>query len=504
VGERRRLAQGYLVVVAPATTLFGGELLDNGRGVGAELVDGPTILAASSARGRVPDLAAAAPVTAGGVTWSVYTWPTSARTSLPWVVLAIGVILAIGVALISRRVSRATEGLAQEALARAEEMGLVARTGPLLQQSLELGDLLPTFVAEVSDELDLDRVAISLMSERGQLVKMFSLGSAGSDVTESTLARTPPPTIPAGGDVIVPLQRSGRIVGAFTARAVSGLGAARMEALRAVCDLLAAAVGNVVVYQREQEMVRRLRDLDRMKTTFLGSVSHELRTMVTAIGGFAGLLASQPTPMSTERQAEYIGRIDRNATSLGLLIDDLLDFSRLERSGLSVAARPTDLSALVPAVVEQMSSLLDAHPLEVEVQPEVIAQADASAVERIIVNLLSNAAKYSPRGTPIHVELIRAADRAILSVADRGPGIPVEERSRVFDLFYRVDGPSTQAVRGVGIGLALVAELTALLDGTVIAEENPGGGALLRVSIPLAEGSHEPGANALVQHAGAT
>jgi two-component system sensor histidine kinase KdpD len=266
-----------------------------------------------------------------------------------------------------------------------------------------------------------------------------------------------------------------------------------MEALRATCDLLAAALGNARLFQEEQEMVKRLQDLDRMKTNFLGSVSHELRTNVTAIVGFADLLSSQLGKLSPERQADFLERIGRNARSLGVLVDDLLDSSRLARSGMSVSLQPVDLSTLVPRVIDQMSSILADHPVFGTIAPGVVAVADPAAVERIVVNLLSNAAKYTPPQTVVNVSLEREASNAVLCVSDRGPGIAPQERQRIFDLFYRVDNPATRASRGVGIGLALVRQLVDLLQGTVGVDETPGGGARFRLTLPVYDGDR-PGA----------
>jgi two-component system OmpR family sensor kinase len=106
-------------------------------------------------------------------------------------------------------------------------------------------------------------------------------------------------------------------------------------------------------------------------------------------------------------------------------------------------------------------------------------------VERILANLLSNAAKYTPAGTPIEVTLRTEDNSAVLTVADHGGGIPESERERVFTLFYRVDDESARATRGVGIGLALVRQLVDQIDGTVTIDETPGGGATFRVTIPL-------------------
>jgi signal transduction histidine kinase len=254
-----------------------------------------------------------------------------------------------------------------------------------------------------------------------------------------------------------------------------------------VCNLLAAALGNVRLFQDEQEMVARLRDVDRMKTTFVSSVSHELRTTVTAIEGFAGLLAADPLSLDDARRTDYIERIRRNARSLVVLVEDLLDFARFERSDMPIGSKPIDLSELVPQVVDQMASLLEGRPLSVIVEPEVIAMGDLSAVERILVNLLSNASKYTPAGTPVEVTLGRGDGFAVLTVSDHGPGIPEDEREKVFDLFYRVDDASARATRGIGIGLALARQLVTRLDGAITIGDTPGGGASFRVAIPLVE-----------------
>jgi signal transduction histidine kinase len=259
-----------------------------------------------------------------------------------------------------------------------------------------------------------------------------------------------------------------------------------METLQAVCALLAAAIGNVRLFQEEQDMVARLRDVDRMKTSFIGSVSHELRTSVTAIQGFAGLLEADSGSLDAERRADYVERISRNARSLGILVEDLLDFARFERSGLTATLRPIDLSDLVPTVVEQLSSVLNGRPVSTTVQPGVIALADTLAVERVLANLLSNAGKYTPPDSEVAVDLECDGDVAVLCVTDDGPGVAAEEREKIFELFYRSD-EAARVTRGVGIGLALTRQLVVHLNGTIAVEDAPGGGACFRVTIPLAD-----------------
>jgi two-component system OmpR family sensor kinase len=121
----------------------------------------------------------------------------------------------------------------------------------------------------------------------------------------------------------------------------------------------------------------------------------------------------------------------------------------------------------------------------VDVTPGIAVNGDLSMVERILSNLLSNAAKYTPAGTPIAVTLHRENDAAVLTVEDHGGGIPEAERERVFQLFYRVEDQAARAVRGIGIGLALVRQLVDQIHGTVVIHDTPGGGATFRVTIPL-------------------
>lgn len=507
VADRRQALEGYVVLIEPATSLTGLAAGDAGAHLAVRLAQGTVTLNRYGAGGAATPSGtpATAPVSANGANWVVQAWSVGRPSKSPWVILVGGLFVATVVGLVAALAERKSERLAGDAAARANELGLVARTGPLLQQSLDLAELLPLFVVEVSDELGLESMAIALVSDSGELVRAFSLGS-GKMAPERDLAAMAslPASVVAGGTLTVPLQRAGRIVGALSAEAPNGLGPPQLGALRAVCDLLAAALGNARLFQEEQDMVTKLRELDRLKTTFLGSVSHELRTTVTAIEGFAGLLTTQSALMDDDRRTDFIGRIRRNARSLGVLVEDLLDFARMERGGLSTTVQPVDLSDHVPKVIEQMSSILGERPLNVVVTPGVVAAADPGAVERVLANLLSNAAKYTPPDTPIEVRLGHENAVAVLCVSDRGPGIPPEERERIFDLFYRVDNEAARGARGVGIGLALVRQLVELLHGTISADETPGGGARFRVTFPLLSAGPVPYQPRVTEHASPT
>ena len=487
IGTRRVALQGFVVMVAPVARTADVEA--GGADISVHVEQGGLRLAA---RGRgaasdAPDDAAVAAVDASGVEWTVQAWPTAPSSSWPWVVLIGGLVLAaVGAVIIGSR-ERSIDAAVAETNARSQELALIARTGPILQQSLAMGDLLPTFVVEVGDELGLESITIGLITDSGELVPAFSLdGESPTAAADPMSMSEPPDTVGAGERVVIPLQRLGRSVGVLEAVATDGLAPAQMATLRAVCALLAAALGNVKLFQDEQDLVARLREVDRMKTSFVGAVSHELRTSVTAIQGFSSLLEEDASVIDDAVRADYTARIGRNARSLSVLVEDLLDFARFQRVGFAPSLRRVDLTDLVPKVVDQMSSVLDGRPVSTHIEPDVIAIADSHAIERILSNLLGNAAKYTPEGSTVTVELKREGAVATLSISDQGPGIPVNEREKVFELFYR-SRTAAANTRGIGIGLALVRELVAHLAGTIEVDDAPGGGARFRLTLPLAD-----------------
>ncbi|HVV37551.1 MAG TPA: ATP-binding protein [Acidimicrobiales bacterium] len=409
--------------------------------------------------------------------------PAAHTSALPVLPLVAGLGFAIAIAVIVGRRERAVHRSEAEAAARAEELALIARMGPMLQQSLTLSELLPLFVVEVGNEFDFDACSVSLATETGELSRVFSIGAdLGADSTAETVTDRGP--IAANTYVHIALERSGRTIGVVRARPVNGMSERQVESLVAACTLLSAALGNAQLFENEQRMVARLRDVDAMKIAFVGSVSHELRTSATAIEGFAGLLDNDRLAPDDPRRADYIQRIRRNARSLGLLIEDLLDFARMERGSGPVLKR-VDLTKVVPEVVDQLSPVLGDRPISVVVTPDVAVNGDLSMVERILANLLTNAAKYTPPNSPIEVGLGIEDGAAVLAVVDHGGGIAPEERENVFRLFYRVDDESLRATRGIGIGLALVKQLVEQMHGEVRINETPQGGATFRVTLPL-------------------
>lgn len=247
-------------------------------------------------------------------------------------------------------------------------------------------------------------------------------------------------------------------------------------------------------YERERRIRReaeaiaekataRLYEADRLKTAFLKTISHELRTPLTAVTGFSDVLARQWTVLDDARRLEFLERIRRNGMILWTRIEEILDLTRLDSGGTS-PPEPVPLSRLVLESLEELAGVLDDRPVRRVVEPDVWALADETAVKRILGNLLVNAVRYTPEGTAVDVAVFARDHRAVLVVADEGPGILPDERAVVFERFYRGKHDAVLRTPGSGIGLALVKELTERMGGCVELDDAEGGGARFSVSLP--------------------
>jgi PAS domain S-box-containing protein len=235
-------------------------------------------------------------------------------------------------------------------------------------------------------------------------------------------------------------------------------------------------------FRREREATRRLRALDEMKNTFLEAVSHDLRTPLTSILGSALTLEQAGPELAEEDVNDLVRRIAANARKLERLLSDLLDLDRLQRGIISPQRRPTDVAAIVGQAVDE-SDLLGGRTVQVDVDGPLVAELDAAKVERIVENLLANAARHTPPESRVWVSARREDGGVLIVVEDEGGGIPPELREAVFEPFRQAPGPADHAP-GVGVGLSLVARFAELHGGTAWVEDRPGGGASFRVLLP--------------------
>ncbi|MDP9343311.1 MAG: PAS domain S-box protein [Actinomycetota bacterium] len=238
-----------------------------------------------------------------------------------------------------------------------------------------------------------------------------------------------------------------------------------------------------VAFEREKDVSSRLLALDEMKNTFLEAVSHELRTPLAAILGLALTMERQGDHLPPDRSREMLERLSVNARKLDRLLSDLLDLDRLSRGIVEPRRRPTDVGELVEQVVAGLELAGD-RAVEIEVQdPPVTAEVDGAKVERIVENLVANAARHTPDGLPIWVRARRDGDGVLITVEDSGPGAPEHLKEAVFEPFRQ--GPQSRSHSpGVGIGLSLVGRFAELHGGRAWADDRPGGGAAFHVWLP--------------------
>lgn len=232
-----------------------------------------------------------------------------------------------------------------------------------------------------------------------------------------------------------------------------------------------------------------LREAERLYTTLLNSISHELRTPIAAIRGAADSLRDPNTWTQPEARATLIEDIGDAAERLNRLVENLLDMSRLESGRIALKRDWCDVGEIAGVAVQRMGDCLRVHPLKLDIPAGLpLVQVDFGLIEQVLVNLLHNSCTYTPPGAPIRISAAQDGSRLIVEVADGGPGIPESEWERVFDKFYRVAGTATG---GTGLGLSIARGLIEAHGGTLTVGRAPEGGGLFTLRLPL-NGSPPP------------
>jgi signal transduction histidine kinase len=228
----------------------------------------------------------------------------------------------------------------------------------------------------------------------------------------------------------------------------------------------------------------RLKELDQLKTQFFANVSHELRTpLALIIGPAERMLAESPLGERERRDLEVVAR---NARTLLKHVNDLLDVSKLEAGKMGLDYAEADLARLLRLTASHFEGLAQERQIELHVDaPDALpAELDAEKVQRVFLNLLSNAFKFTPAGGRLRCALRRDGGRAVAEFHDSGPGVPPHLREAIFERFRQGDGGATRRFGGTGLGLSITREFVGLHGGTVEVGDSPEGGALFTVTLP--------------------
>jgi two-component system sensor histidine kinase GlrK len=235
---------------------------------------------------------------------------------------------------------------------------------------------------------------------------------------------------------------------------------------------------------------QRLLDLEQEKTKFLQHISHELKTPLTVIREGAELMNEQVVGDLNTQQREIAGILRENSLQLQKLIEDLLNFSTLRSRSSSLFRKRLELGRIIRDVLKDHKVALLSHKLDLRASMQPVRiRGDKQKLRIMVDNLVSNAIKYSPDGGPLWVLLFKRDARAIIEVADSGPGIPAAEQERVFEAFYQGASASKGHVRGTGLGLSIAREYAQAHGGNISIINSGKTGARLQVDLPLDEGS---------------
>ncbi|GAA2751954.1 MULTISPECIES: sensor histidine kinase [Kitasatospora] len=388
--------------------------------------------------------------------------------SEPQNIVAVAIFTAVGIA-VATVVDTAARRSQQAARSQAEARALSVLAGTVLRGAPSGEGLLTALLEQVRETFQ--EASVALLERRHEFEPWHPLAVSGPH----------PPEHPDDGQVAVPagatlsLVLAGRVLpaadrrllGAFAAQA-----AVLVERERLAADAAAA---------------RREAEGNRIRTALLAAVSHDLRTPLAGIKAAVTSLRAVDVEWDEQDEAELLAGIESGADRLDHLINNLLDMSRLQTGTVTPLIRPTDLDEVVPYALGGVP----AGAVRTDVPESLpMVHADPGLLERSLANLIENAVKYSPDGVPVLVKadaLRRPGEggRVELRVVDRGPGVPEEARERIFAPFQR-HGDAPRGA-GVGLGLAVARGFAEAMGGTVTAEDTPGGGLTMVVSLPAVD-----------------
>lgn len=231
--------------------------------------------------------------------------------------------------------------------------------------------------------------------------------------------------------------------------------------------------------------ITRFREADEMKSTFISVVSHELKTPVALIKGYASTLRRQDAHWDQQTVRDSLQVIEEESDRLAELIDNLLDASRLQAGNFRLMLVELDIDEVVVKVVSKFQMQTKGHQLIADVRPDLpLVHADEARITQVLSNLISNAIKYSPEGSEVRVTASEAPKEVIITVHDQGEGIPPEDQAQLFTRFYRLDNAATRKAQGAGLGLYLSKAIIEAHGGRIWVESDGKTGSHFHFSLP--------------------
>jgi two-component system sensor histidine kinase KdpD len=280
---------------------------------------------------------------------------------------------------------------------------------------------------------------------------------------------------------LVAASRAVGVIGVMPADAGGFFDQEQVHVLESFANQIAMAIDRAMLSQEAQQALLKA-ETETLRNTLLSSVSHDLRTPLAAITGAATTLLEKDISLPQPGRQELIQTIFEESEHLNQIIRNVLDMTRIESGAITVKKEWQPFEEIVGAVLSRLSDRLKDRPLTIDLPADLpLVSFDPLLIEQVLMNLLDNAVKYTPQGTPIELSAMVREPEIVVTLGDRGPGIPAGEEERIFEKFVR--GAATGG--GIGLGLTICHAIVTAHGGRIWAENRPGGGAVFSFTLPL-------------------
>ena len=430
------------------------------------------------------------------------------------------ILLQAGTAIETARLFEQTKEAERVLQRQNDYMTAAAEVGRLVTSTLDMGILFKRAVNLLCEHFGYYHASIFIIEEAGfNAVVQESTGEAGREMKErqhalevnsksvvgtatgtgepfvvndvrDTPNHRPNPLLPeTRAEAAIPLKIGRRIIGALDLQATE-VGAFTDEdiaVLQILADQFATAIDNARSYKLAQDAFTEMRELDKLKSQFLANMSHELRTPLNSIIGFSRVILKGIDGPVTDLQQQDLTAIYNSGQHLLGLINDILDLSKIEAGKMELTFDEVDIAKLIKSVMSTVIGLIKDKPVRLVEDIEEglpIVKADAMRVRQVLINLFSNAAKFTDEGA-ITVRAERAGNYVKIGIIDSGPGISEEDQEKLFKAFSQVDASATRASGGTGLGLSICRELVHMHEGIIDVESHLGKGSTFYFTLPF-------------------
>ncbi|HSM70195.1 MAG TPA: GAF domain-containing protein [Anaerolineales bacterium] len=315
-----------------------------------------------------------------------------------------------------------------------------------------------------------------------------------NDVSAEPLYQPNPLLLDTESEVAIPLKVGGKVLGVIDIQSIQSqiFSPNDVSVLQSLADQVAVSINNANLYDESQELIKNLQEVDQLKSQFLANMSHELRTPLNSIIGFSRVILKGIDGPVTEMQNQDLTAIYNSGQHLLGLINDILDLARIEAGKMELNFEEVNLGEMVHSVFSTAKGLVKEKPIQlVEKVPADMptARGDTMRVRQVLLNLISNASKFTDEGSiTVQTEVQTAPNgslEALINIIDTGPGISPEGQERLFKAFSQVDGSATRKSGGSGLGLSICANLVQLHNGRIGVHSEEGKGSTFWFTLPL-------------------